>query len=210
MRSVGYSEAELPPAVAGRWFLRDGTEVWVRPLLPSDRDLAQEFVRALAPEGLEARYFGTVRSLLAGETGAFAVPTGDRLCLLVLGERPNGIAILGVGEYARLSGGGPLAEVTVVVEERSRGLGVASVLLARLARAARAFGILRFLARIRSANPEMLELFRASGLRFTEERLEDEVDVIVPIVPDADLAPAPRAAEPDRARRRHGSRRLAA
>lgn len=171
----------LPPAVAGRAFLRDGTEVWVRPVQPADRELVQQFVQNVSLDTLEERYFAAIRPSAAGE--AITAPGGpdDRLCLLVLADRSGYVSVLGVGEYVRSPPQGPLAEVAFLVGEPFRGLGIASLLLARLSRAAPAFGIRRFVARVRRANPEMLEVFRASGLSFTEGHEGDEVDVVFPV-----------------------------
>lgn len=178
-------DAGLPPAVAGPAFLRDGTEVWVRPVQPSDRDLVLDLLERESPEALEQRLFSTIRlGRPEEESPALATPE-DRLCLLVLGDRSDRVAVLGIGEYARLGPAHPVAEVAFLVGGPYRGRGIATLLLARLARAALAFGIRRFEARIRAEHPEMLEVFRGSGLPFTEETSENEVDVLIPLAPDA-------------------------
>jgi len=188
-------EASLPPAVAGPAFLRNGAEVWVRPVRPEDQDLVDRFGRTVSLDGLEERYFAAVRPATAEEEVVATAPVDDRLCLIVLGDQGRWVGILGVGEYVRTSPGSPLAEVAFLVSEPFRGLGIATLLLARLARAARAYGIVRFVARVRNQNPEMLEVFRTSGLPFTEERVEDEVDVVFPILPPETVA-EPRTTGP--------------
>jgi acetyltransferase len=175
----------LPPAVAGPAFLRDGTEVWVRPAQSSDRDLVLDLLERESPDALKQRYFSALRPGRAGEELLAPSVPEDRLCLLVLGDRSDRVVVLGVGEYARLGPGSSVAEVAFLVGAPYRGRGIATLLLARLARAALAFGIRRFEARIRAENPEMLEVFRGSGLPFTEETGEDEVDVLIPLAPDA-------------------------
>ena len=149
-------EATLPPAVAGPAFLRNGAEVWVRPVRPEDRDLVDRFVRTVSLDALEERYFAAVRPSTAEEEIVAPAEADDRLCLLVLGDQGRWVGILGVGEYVRTTQGSPLAEVAFLVSEPFRGLGIATLLLARLARAARAYGIVRFVARVRNQNPEML------------------------------------------------------
>jgi GNAT superfamily N-acetyltransferase len=177
-------EAWIPPAVAGPAFLRDGTQVWVRPVQDSDRDLVLDLLERESMEPPELRTFSAIRPSYAGE--GFVAPSspGDRLCLLVLGDRVDRVAVLGLGEYARERADLPVAEVAFLVAGPFRGRGIASLLLARLARAARAFGILRFEARVRQENPEMLEVFRGSGLPFTERSDEGEVDVVIPLSPE--------------------------
>lgn len=176
-------DASLPPAVAGPAFLRDGTEVWVRPVLDEDREMVLDFLGRESTESIELRHFAAVRAERAGEGGARASPA-DRLCLLVLGDRADRVAVVGVGEYVRLRPGEPAAEIAFLVATSFRGLGVASLLLARLARAARAFGIARFEARLRDEDSGILEVFRGSGLPFTEASGEGEVDVFIPLNPE--------------------------
>lgn len=204
------NESSLPPAVVGPAFLQDGTEVWVRPAQPADRDLVERFVGTVSLDALEERYFTALRPSGVPKEGCAPSRPEDRLSLLVLGERGTSVSILGVGEYVRTADRSALAEVAFLVAEPFRGLGIASLLLARLARAARTYGIVRFVARVRSENPEMLEVFRASGFPFTEQRLQDEVDVVFPIVPTEGPESARSAAPPDRHPRHRTARRALA
>jgi GNAT superfamily N-acetyltransferase len=192
------NDSSLPPAVVGPAFLQDGTEVWVRPVQPADRDLVERFLGTVSLDALEERYFPAIRSPRTLEERPVPPTAEDRLCLLVLGESGRSVSVLGAGEYVRTAERSTLAEVAFLVAEPYRGLGIASLLLARLARAARTFGVARFVARVRSENPEMLEVFRSSGFPFTEQRLADEVDVVFPIVPREGPAPAPRPLTPGR------------
>jgi len=174
-------EPRLPPSVAGPAFLRDGTEVWIRPVQADDRELVHAFVNGLSMETLALRYFAAVRPSVAEEEIIATSSASDRLCLLVLGENGGATTILGVGEYARTGPGSTLAELGLLVTESYRGRGVASLLLTHLEHAARAFRILRFVACIRAGNSEALELFSRDGLQHTAQRLEDETDVVFPI-----------------------------
>ncbi len=190
----------LPPGVAGPGFLQDGVEVWVRPVQSADRDLLAEFVRGVPADVLEAHRLSALGPPVAGEGAVARSPPEERLGLVALGERAGEVRVVGVGEYVRSAERSPLAEVRFLVTEPYRGRGVASLLLARLARAAAAFGIERFLARMRGGEPEMLEVFRATGLPFAEERIEEEVDVVVPVEPWEHRTASER--RPARARRR--------
>jgi GNAT superfamily N-acetyltransferase len=178
-------EALLPPGVVGPAFLRDGTEVWVRPAIGPDRDLLLELLEREPSESLAFRFGSAIRPELAEEEIARIAPPEDRLCLLALGDRSGRAAVLGVGEYARLGPGAPAAEIAFLVAAPFRRRGIASLLLARLARAAEGFGILRFEARVRADNPEMLEVFRGCGRPLVEAGEEGEVLVQIPLVPDA-------------------------
>jgi len=194
-------DPELPPAVAGPAFLPDGTEVWVRPLHSSDGELVREFVQQESPSSLELRYFSAVRPVLAQEETGRHPPLRDRLCLLVLGDRADRVSILGIGEYARIGPGATTAEAGFLVAAAFHGRGIAALLLARLARAARTFGIARFEARVGGENPEMLEVFRGTGLPLHEELGDGEVDVVIPTGSEAGPSGTMRVAPADAARR---------
>lgn len=181
-------DASLPPAVAGPAFLRDGTEVWVRPVLDEDRELVLDFLGREATEAIELRHFAAVRAEAPERERIARSSPADRLCLLVLGEHADQVAIVGVGEYVRLGPGAPVAEIAFLVAASFRGLGVASLLLARLARAARAFGLVRFEARVREEDSGILEVFQGRGLPFGEGSDEGEVDVFIPLDPEVGQA----------------------
>jgi RimJ/RimL family protein N-acetyltransferase len=206
-------DVSLPPAIAGTAFLRDGTEVWIRPVQEQDRALVREFLRREPEESLALRYFAAVRADRAEAEIVAPTSPDERLCLVALGNRAGEVAVLGVGEYARTRPA--TAEIAFLVGEPYRGLGIATLLLARLARAARAFGILSFEARVVEDNPGMLEVFRGSGLPFTERGAEGEVDVLIPLVPEVGrtdgpenpAGPVPSRRSPDRNRRARADRR---
>lgn len=182
MQALLRPDASLPPAISGPAFLPDGSEVWVRPVRAEDRALVHQFLRLEPEEALARRYFAAVRAELAEAAIVAASTPDERLCLLALEKRAEDVTVLGVGEYARTAPGA--AEVAFLVAGRYRGRGLATLLLARLARAARAFGILRFEARVGEDNPAMLDVFRASGLPFTERAGPGEVEVRIPLVPE--------------------------
>lgn len=165
-------------------FLRDGTEVWVRPILLSDRDMVHELLASETVDTLESRFFGAVRPEVAEEE--IARPCGeDRLCLLVLGERAGHPAILGVGEYVTTPGAAATVEVDFLVATPFRRRGIATLLLHRLGRAAAESGITRCTARVRPENLEMLGVFRRSGWpeRERTEAGEVLVDMALPTAP---------------------------
>ena len=183
------SDPTLPPAVAGPAFLRDGTEVWVRPVQPSDRDLILDLLERHAPEVRAAK--GIHPTLSLEELLSPATPD-DRLALLVLGDQTDRIAVLGLGEYLRPQPAASVAEVAFLIAAPFRDQGIATLLLARLARAALTFGILRFEARVGAENSEMLEVFRLSGLPPAEATTPGELEVLIPLVPDAGASGASR------------------
>ena len=90
---------------------------------------------------------------------AASVDGTDRLGLLALsGEEPR---LVGHAEYVR--SGPDRAEIAFEVADDHRGLGLATILLAHLAHAARRRGISTFTATVLATNHRMVEVFRDSG-----------------------------------------------
>ena len=175
----------LPPAVAGPAFLADGTEVWVRPVQSSDGELLRDFVDQEPPGSPGLRHLAAIRQVLAREPIDAPSAPQVRLSLLVLGDRADRVAVLGIGEYARTGADPTVADVAFFVAGPLHGRGIATLLLARLARAARAYGVLRFEARAPAEDPEMLEVFRGRGLPLSEEGSQGDIDVLIPLNPEA-------------------------
>jgi len=77
-------------------------------------------------------------------------------------------SVIGGGRY--VSADKTAAEVAFTVDERYRGLGIASRLLKHLAAIARGQGIARFDAEVLANNAAMLSVFSRSGLRMERRR----------------------------------------
>ena len=178
--------AQLGNATRGRpgegpGHLRDGTLVIVRPVRPEDHAELVEFVRGLGEETLEDRFFGPVRPEMATAELEECETPPDRLSLMVeLASQPG--RIIGQGEYVRDSPGAASAEVAFIVGEHFRERGVASLLLERLAEAARLVGILAFHASVQGVNTPMLDVFRGSGYLEVERWDDGDVSLSFSIV----------------------------
>ncbi|HTS32332.1 MAG TPA: GNAT family N-acetyltransferase [Thermoplasmata archaeon] len=153
----------LPTGVEGTAALRNGSEVLVRAAQPRDRELVEVFAQGLSRDALRLRFFTVTRP--ESVPGEVLTPgtVGDRLSLLIFRQDGPDLHIIGHGEYVRVGPGSPTAEIAFLVADGYRHLGVATLLLRRLARAARVFGIREFLAEVLPENPDMIEVFRSSG-----------------------------------------------
>lgn len=167
--------------------LRDGTPVVVRLVLPKDHRELVAFVQGLGEETLEQRFFGPVRPEMAtAELEECEVPP-DRVSLMVeLASVPG--QIIGQGEYVRDGPRAPSAEVAFIVGEHFRERGVASLLLERLAEAARAVGIESFHATVQGPNTPMLDVFRGSGYLMVERWVGGDILLSFAIGPRAPRA----------------------
>jgi GNAT superfamily N-acetyltransferase len=144
--------------------LRDGTRVWVRPIVPDDEPLLHEAVGAMSERTVYLRFFSPLKRL----SDAFAhrlavVDYADRFALVATSGRPAGRErILGVARYDRAPST-DVAEVAVAVIDEYHRRGLGGALLAILAGVARDHGIQTFSLIVLPENREMLGLLRKMG-----------------------------------------------
>ncbi|MEO7573020.1 MAG: GNAT family N-acetyltransferase [Acidimicrobiales bacterium] len=129
-----------------------------RPILPSDGPALVRFHEALSADAQRSRFFAVHPHLTATEVDRFShVDHLDREAIIVT----VGTEIIAVGRYDRIQPSN-CAEVAFVTAEGHRGDGLATQLLARLAAAAQAVGIVEFVAQTLPENRRMLGVFTRS------------------------------------------------
>jgi GNAT superfamily N-acetyltransferase len=152
--SAGYPR-ELETDVA----LRDGSTVHVRPVRASDRDGLLAFLEALSPESRLFRFFSGGGSLGQAAAWAADVDYVGRFGLVATAGEDGRI----VAHAVYVDVGAGHAEVAFAVADDLHGRGVATILLAHLAAAARQRGIGMFTALVLPDNHRMLQVLRDSG-----------------------------------------------
>jgi RimJ/RimL family protein N-acetyltransferase len=150
--------------------------VHVRPIRPDDGPALVAFHEGLSPQSQYLRFFHAHPHLTAAEVERFTHVDYERRLALVV-EREG--ELVGVGRYDRLDG--DEAEVAFVVADRYQSHGLGALLLQRLADAARARGLARFVAETLPGNQRMLAVFRESGFGARSEFEGDVVRVTFPI-----------------------------
>jgi len=133
--------------------------VHVRPIVPSDADPLVAFHEALSPDSQYFRFFTAHPHLSSAEVERFTHVDYNRRMALV--AECDG-RLIGIGRYDRLEGSAE-AEVAFVVADAYQGHGIGSLLLQRLADAARSRGITLFFAETLPDNRPMQAVFRESG-----------------------------------------------
>jgi GNAT superfamily N-acetyltransferase len=132
--------------------LTDGTEVTIRMLRPGDRAAFLAGFEALSPESRYLRFFTAMPRLPDAALQRLLNTDGTDHAALAAWCRSGVDTIVGVARFIRLRTGGDTAEVAVVVVDHMQRRGIARLLLAHLADAARERGIRRFRAEVLSAN----------------------------------------------------------
>jgi ribosomal protein S18 acetylase RimI-like enzyme len=143
--------------------LRDGREIEVRALRPSDQDDMLAAADRASDQSLYRRFFGVRREFTEEEVASFVnVDFIDQVALVaVMRERAHNV-IAGGARYMVV--GPRAAELAFTVVDEFQGQGIGSMLMCHLAALARAAGITRLVAEVLPDNIAMLKVFDRSGL----------------------------------------------
>lgn len=154
--------------------LRDGRRVRIRHVKRADEPRLLAFLESLSEESRRLCFFSPACDLAAAAHSAVSADGTDHIGLVATDGHG---AIIGHAAAIRLYG--PRAEVAVEVDETHRHLGLASLLLRRLAREAELHGIRRLVAEVLPDNHDMLSAFQ-DEFRAQTDHSSGEVDLDFP------------------------------
>jgi RimJ/RimL family protein N-acetyltransferase len=153
--------------------LRDGTQVTLRPVRPTDVAALRGFVQDLSPESRYLRFHAHVGDL--SETlWKYLVSADGRDHVAVIAW--IGRVVVGVARFIRLEGSPDKAEVAFVVADALQRRGLGSLLRDELLAAANRSGIRSFRAEVMDENRGMRRLLRTPSLR-----VESDVDGVIEV-----------------------------
>jgi GNAT superfamily N-acetyltransferase len=166
--------------LSGAITARDGTVLWVRPLLPTDRERLQTFHAGLSLDTIVYRFFRVLPSLSAETARQLThIDYENRMAIIATTGAGDDERIRAVVRYERT--GPETAEVAFVVDDPLQGQGVAPILLRRLAEYARERGYTTLAAITMASNARMIAMLRHSGFpcsaRFENGELEVRLDI---------------------------------
>jgi len=166
--------SSMPASASSTVCLRNGVSVQVRSVHVDDRASILAFLTQLSAPAQRMRFFTAAADLTTAASWAAGADGRNHLGLLALDESGQ---IIGHAACCRVYG--HRAEVAVEISDRARHQGLATLLIAELARRAQALGIRAFIAEVLPENHEMLAVFR-DGFDATESLCGGEVDVEFP------------------------------
>jgi hypothetical protein len=136
--------------------LRDGLTVSARPVSPDDEAAIWEFLTGLSLDSRRLRFFGVAIDLREQAHRGSAGDDSEHHGVLALAPERG---VVGHAVYVRLPGS-KRAEVAVVVADDLHHLGLATLLVIRLAQSAEDRQITSFFAEVLAENSDMLAVFR--------------------------------------------------
>lgn len=174
--------------------LRDGSSVQLRAVREDDVDGLVEHFRGLSARSLFLRFHHHVPKLTReGIRGFTHVDYNDRFALVAIHHPHREDAgdlkerIIAVARYVRTDDRPEVAEIAFTVEDSHHGLGIATHLLYRLARAALDRGIRVFEADVLSENATMTRVIIDAGYALTSSLMYGTLHLSFPLENTAEL-----------------------
>jgi GNAT superfamily N-acetyltransferase len=123
--------------------LRDGTQVWVRPICKDDVSRERVFIEGLSPQSRRFRFLGTFRTPSDALLQRLTNPdTASEAAFIALNSPAADASEIGAARFC-IQPHGDGAEVAVIVDDHWQGKGLATILLQHLIQAARERGVRR-------------------------------------------------------------------
>ena len=160
---VQWDKARYPEELERYDTLADGTEIFFRPVKPTDEESMRELLYSLSADSVHSRFFHYVQTFSTKDVQS-AVTIDYKEELAIVGTVPAvaGDDIVAIGQYF-LDPKTNLAEIAFIVKDEWQANGMGSFLLRYLTEIARRNGIAGFTARVLTTNKAMLAVFHNSG-----------------------------------------------
>jgi RimJ/RimL family protein N-acetyltransferase len=159
--------------------LRDGSTVFVRPIVPEDRDAVERAFNRLSEQSRYQRFLTAINELSPSQLRYLTdVDHRDHEALIAFDpETREGV---GVGRFVRLAEP-TSAEAAVTIADAWQGRGLGTALCQLLAERAREVGIERFTALLLAGNDQMHDVLASLGPAKVISRAAGTVEVEVAI-----------------------------
>ena len=162
--------------------LKNGTEVTVRAVCPSDGPKIRRAFEGLDRETMYRRFLGYKRGISDKELRQVTDVDFERdVALLVTIGAGKDEVVVGGATYFGVDAqpGARSAEMAFTVEEDYQGLGIGACLMRHLIGIAREKGVTRLEAYVLARNLPMLKVFQRSGLPLTVRQEGDVVHLVL-------------------------------
>lgn len=160
--------------------LRDGTPVWLRPVLPTDWPLMRDALEHVSPEFFRQRFFSGGRPPDSMLHYLVDIDYSNHFAWAAFVVGPDGEEAIGSARYICRRDDPGSAEIALGVIDEYQGRGLGVLLLGALATAAPAIGVERFFALTNTDNAPMRGLLSRFGAAWDHEEpgvLSTEIDV---------------------------------
>ena len=162
---------------------RNGQQISVRFLTPTDGELLVDLVQRLSPNTRYLRFLVAIEDVpveaATRKLPAFLAVDGVDSVALMASVEENGIeTAIGVARFNR-SSGSDAAEVAVVMRDDWQRQGIGQVLMKQLAEVARQLGIKRFCAVVLATNRGAHSLIKGLGYPYQSHVSHGEDEIVI-------------------------------
>lgn len=166
-----------PRQLETRAHTKDGQEILVRPVKPTDESLLKEMFYDLSRESIYQRFFATRKTMPHENLQVFCNIDYDRDMTLMASIRRGDVeTIVGWAAYVH-DPESNLADASFLVVDNWQGRGIGTVLMRRITEIAEARGIMGFTAAVLTGNARMLRVFEKCGYPM-QSRIQGDVTEI--------------------------------
>ena len=164
-----WEQVRYPEELEHYEVLKDGTQIFFRPVKPTDEPPMAEMLYSLSKESVRTRYF-TYSMAFPHKAVQKLTNIDYRNDLAIVGVVPSpaGEEIVAIAQYY-LDPNTQAAEVAFLVQDEWQAKGMGTFLLQYLATVARQRGVRRFYAKVLPINRPMLNIFHNSGYKVNTE-----------------------------------------
>jgi len=158
--------------------LKDGTEIFFRPVKPTDEPALSEMLYSLGSQSVQTRYFTHTMAFPHKDVQKLTnIDYENELAIVGVVPAPAGETIVAIAQYF-LDPKTQAAEVAFIVHDEWQAKGMGSFLLDHITQIAVRRGVKRFYAKVLPINKPMLAIFNNSGHEVSTE-FDGEVFSIV-------------------------------
>jgi len=165
-----WDQVRYPEELERHETLRDGSEIFFRPVKPVDEPALAEMLYSLSSDSVRTRFFTHTTAFPHKDVQALTnIDYEKNLAIVGIVPGPQGEEeLVAIGQYF-LDPREMSAEVAFIVQDEWQQKGMGSLLMADLVRYAQQHGIHRFDAKVLPGNQAMLSVFQNSGFPVTTE-----------------------------------------
>ncbi len=175
---LAWEQVRYPEELERTETLRDGTEIFFRPVKPTDEPALSEMLYSLSSQSVRTRYFTHTMTFPHRDVQKVTnIDYKNELAIVGVVPGPAGEDIVAIAQYF-LDPKTRSAEVAFIVHDEWQAKGMGRFLLDYITQIAVQRGVKRFCAKVLPVNKPMLAIFHNSGYKVSTE-FDGEVFSIV-------------------------------
>jgi len=166
---LAWEQVTYPKDIERVETLRDGTEIFFRPVKPTDEAALSEMLYSLSTESVRTRYFTHTTTFPHRDVQKLTnIDYANELAIVGVVPSPAGDEVVAIAQYF-LEPKTRVAEVAFIVQDEWQRKGMGTFLLAYLTQIARQRGVKTFYASVLPDNKPMLAIFHNTGYSVSTE-----------------------------------------